>query len=326
MSCRRLAEETSRRHRLRIVGSFAVLVFCSSWSADVRAEPIELTAVERADDAVDLSINAVRDAERSLRSAVGVAVYERYVQAPGDAEETLRTRAKIRVYFAGDRYHLRFAFDKRLIPTVVDSPDGGRVRKLLDWKPDDLLIICDGRKTDVVTIADRIKPDGLRVQVYDKLDQACSLHTDLRSGELARLWRSGVNFTALVKNLGRDAIKVSETSDKRYLATYRVKNAPKIRVLVSIDPKCGFHVDKRRIINPDGRPARTDDFEWKKSGEIWYVAAHEQTSVSRLEAGRVEKSRTSIRFESFEPNAPVDAKMFSRLSVGVRGGIRSFDD
>src|SRR5262249_13233536 len=68
----------------------------------------------------------------------------------------------------------------------------------------------------------------------------------------------------------------------------------------------------------DGRPEMTNEAQitWKKTSNVWHVAAIEQTD------GR---HRYSLRFDDFKPNVPISAMLFHLAALELPPGTSIHD-
>jgi RNA polymerase sigma factor (sigma-70 family) len=279
----------------------------------------ELRQVKAEAGALDLLLDASSEL-RKLRSAAGTAVFETYVQQ-GDKKPEPYTKGKVQVYFDGGKYHLRYKFDFRFRRAVDDGAGG---KKVVDENtPDDLAVIADGKLVSEVVYSKRIRQSGCQVNLRGRLKDAT---TSFALDHPAELWREAIDIDEVVKNLGRDTIKLTVLDSGSIRGTYKLKNAPKIRVEFEAEPADGYNVSALRVFNEgEKQPAQTAKVTWAKAKGIWYAKEFVTESDSRREGGDGTLCRGVFRYESFEPGAKVDQKLFTLDCLTIPPGTRSFD-
>jgi RNA polymerase sigma factor (sigma-70 family) len=274
-------------------------------------------------------LELIRQASRSasqIRSAVGTATFEHFMQEPRHNEKKLglRTKGKVKVYFDRGRYHLRFQFDTMLQWTTYTDGKGKVVQeKFVEWKPEDLFVIYDGKTATVVTFSRRIRPSGCMVEIWPELRGPAA---NLPWNDVARLGLAVLDVEGLIRNLGRDAIRLTKMPQGGYRGRYHVKNAPKVRVEFDARPEAGFNVTAERVFNEgNDQPVTARSAAWKKDKGLWYVERLVEENDFR--GGRLGgyRERWVFRYTHFEPNARVDPTLFTLKSAKVPDRTRVLD-
>jgi hypothetical protein len=278
------------------------------------------------DEVLEHAVRATRDAQSKLRSAIAEGVFERHMWEPGNTEPDLWTKCKVKMHFDRGKYRLQFAYEMMLARTTYQDDKGGKTTKVVDWKPDNLIILFDGKDANAVKFSQRIRPSGCSGNTYSDFKTACVVNAELPWGELAELWKPRFQVGPLLENLSRDALHIEQTSAKTWLLRYAMKNSPQVKAEVDIDPVRNFHITGVRVFNP-GRdaPAARYSATWKEDlGEkLWYVDSLEQEFHFPNDARPPMRER--IRFESFQANVPVDPKLFELDSIEIPPRTRFLD-
>jgi RNA polymerase sigma factor (sigma-70 family) len=258
---------------------------------------------------------------RKLRSAAGMAVFEGYA-LEGEEKAGPHTKGKVSVYFDGGKYHLRYQYDYRQRQTLPAKAGGGK--KVAEMTPDDVAVICDGAVTqEVIYSAFWFRPAGCQVNLRDRLRNAswgiCLDHP-------AELWREVLDVDALVKDVGRDALTLTRLESGTIRGSYRLMNAPKVRVEFEARPADGYNVSSLRVFN-DGetRAAQTARATWARASGAWYVKELVTELDGRRPAGGGKLNRLVFRYESFEPGAKVDPKLFTLDCLAIPTNARTLD-
>jgi hypothetical protein len=279
-----------------------------------------------ADEAIKRAIQATRDVESQLQSAIGEAVFERHKWEGDEKEPQLWTKCKVKMHFDRGKYRLQFAYEKMLARTVYHDPDGGKTEKVVDWKPDDLIIVFDGKEANAVKFSQRIRPYGCEGYIYSELENACVEVAQLRWGKLAELWKQRFELGPTVANLGRDAMQIEQRPTNKWLLTFAVKNSPNVRVEMDIDTERNFHIVEERVFSPGrNEPAARYTANWKHDAptKVWYIDSVEEEH--RFFGGQHPPTRERLRFESFKVNVPVDPKLFELESIEYPVMMRFLD-
>jgi hypothetical protein len=258
---------------------------------------------------------------RKLRSAAGKAVFEGYA-LDGKEKPEPHTKGKVNVYFDGGKYHLRYKYDYRQRRAVAAKEGGGK--QTAEMTPEDVAVICDGAVTqEVIYSAFWFRPAGCVVNLRDRLrDASWGIALD----HPAELWRQVLDVEALLKDVGRDAVTLTQLESGTIRGFYRAKNAPKVRAEFEARPADGYNVSTLRVFN-DGetQPAQTAQATWARAKGAWYVKELVTELDGRRPAGDGKLNRLVFRYESFEPGAKVDAKLFSLDCLRIPADTRTVD-
>jgi hypothetical protein len=269
---------------------------------------------------LDLLLKASRDV-RNLRSAHGTAVFEAY-ELGRDEKEEPHTKGKVSVYFDGGKYHLRYTYDYRQRRTVPAKVGGGE--DFTSMTPDDVAVIYDGAATrEVVYSAHWFRPAGCVVNLRDRLrDASWGVGFD----HPAELWREALDVEALVKDLGREALTLTQLDDGTIHGSYLLKNAARVRAEFEARPADGYNVSSVRVFNEgEARPAQTSKATWSRTKDVWHVKELVTELDSRGPAGTGKLYRVVFRYESFEPSAQVDPKLFTLDCLAITPGAHTLD-
>jgi hypothetical protein len=276
------------------------------------------------DDLLETIKQASVASSEFLRSAVGSGTFEQYVQEPGDKEPKLRTKARVNVFFARGKYHLRFDYETMLVRTVYTDMQGNKTdEKLAEWKPDRLFLIDDGLSATVVRFSERIRPRGCEAEIFSERPAPS---TGFPWGDPARLGKESMDVERLIQNLGKNSIQVSDLPDGGHRGIFRPKNSDKVRVEFDTKPEIGFNVVAIRAFNEgDEIPVTATELTWKKSGDVWYVE-----QINKLQDYRRVKepgplTRTVFKYDKMDLNVEVDPRLFGLDSTELPKGTRFLD-
>ncbi len=281
-----------------------------------RGQPAAPAAVP---DPLDVLLQAQKNLT-GLRSAAGTAVYEVSTKEEDRWPEP-RIKARVQVYFAEGKHHLRFQYE-RLQTWMV--PSDGSPRRLLNYKPDDLAMIHDGEAVRVVSFSSRFKPTGCQIELFQGLRNPAAF---LEFNHPVELWREVANIEAMVKNLGRDAIKMTRLDSGIIRGTCRIKNEPPgARVEFEARPEDGYHISRHWIFNPgQDRPATTKEIAWAQAKGVWYAKQLADEREYPYPHGPNMRHRWVFRYETFEPGAMVDPKLFTLDCLSIPERTRTLD-
>jgi hypothetical protein len=148
----------------------------------------------------------------------------------GHREAEPYTKGNVQVYFDCGKHHLRYKYDYRHRRTV---PDGAGGETVVEDTPDDLAIITDGKVVWEVVYSKRIRQSGCVVNLRERLKAAT---TGFALDHPAELWREALDLEKAIKDLGQDEIKLTVLDSGSIRGTYKLKNAPKVRVEFEASP------------------------------------------------------------------------------------------
>jgi RNA polymerase sigma factor (sigma-70 family) len=286
-----------------------------------KSNPRRPVGAPASDDPLESARKASMEAAM-IQSAVGTAIFEQYFQERGEKEPTLSTRAKVCLSFDQGKYLLHFAFEKKLQKTLFDDSGAKKTTaKLVDWRPRDFVILYDGRDAYSITFADGISPAGCMMEIYSGLPVP-----EFPWKDPARLGTQVLNIDGLLKNVGRDAIKMAKLPDGGYRGVYHLPNGAKVRCEFDVVPDVGFNVTALKVFNEgDDTPVQSGAATWKKINGRWYVERLVDEFDNRHLNPNGRLVRSVLRYETFEPGAAVDAKQFSLESLPIPEKVYRLD-
>lgn len=290
----------------------------------------------RADNALEAMLAAARSTREGVQSVSAKAGFRKWVRRPDEEEPQLVTAGKLQLYSSDGKYHLKVNHEKMLRRTVhvpqgvIWSNKPGEIdvfrnaagdvvevpAKMANWKADNVFIINDGRTITSTVFTPRINPGGVRSNSHGNFRDAC-LEIDVELVDPARLVGGVGQTEAVVKNLGKVAIQVTDLPDGGFRATYRMKNAPKVRAELDAFAKDGFNVSASRIFNEGEQlPASAEEAVWKKVNGRWIVAR--LSSERRYRGSKVlAYSKEVVIYYSHEVNQWVDPEAFTTRSTNA---------
>ncbi|HEY7314505.1 MAG TPA: hypothetical protein VH643_34470 [Gemmataceae bacterium] len=302
----------------RITLFLSIALACLTFAVGLAAVPLKREGI------VKRATDASRASTETIRSGTGVVAFESYVQEPEEKESRLWAKGTVKVYFKDEKYHFRFNYEtKRIRTTYLDRQGKKKEEKIAEWKPDDLAIICDGTKVQVVTFTKRIRPAGCRVEIYDNLVNTPTVV----KGDLTRIWLQHVGLDRIVKTMKQDTIQITDLSGGDYRLSYEHKEKPKDRIEIDVSSDAKYNPTRYRMLLPGWDDAHEEcSAKWKTVGDVWYVTELVMTSRYRYSdkpTYRMERSR--YRYETFEPNAKVDAQLFTLDCLKIPPETRTMD-
>jgi RNA polymerase sigma factor (sigma-70 family) len=279
----------------------------------VLGTPVQGTPVQ---DPLDAARKASIEAGK-IQSAAGTAIFEQYIQDRGAKELSLRTRAKVKVSFDQGKYLLRFAYETKLETTTYESAD----RKISETRLAEVVILYDGKDAYSITFADKISPAGCMMEIYPRLPVP-----EFPWKDPARLATQVFNLDDVLKNLDRDAVKMTKLTTGGYRGSYHFKNAPEVQCTFDVEPEVGLNVTTTKVSNR-GNPTvvQSGTAKWKKIAGRWYVEQLIQEFDNRHLSERGYLQRSVLRYETFEPGAKVDAKQFTLEALPIPEKVYRID-
>jgi len=97
-----------------------------------------------------LAKEAYEASKKNLTSGTGDGILEIYSEKPEESELHLDKKARCKVYFQGDKFHIRLNFEKH-------NKDIGVSR----------IIICDGKTILSSFVCQRVRPLGVKADMYE---------------------------------------------------------------------------------------------------------------------------------------------------------------
>ncbi len=126
----------------------------------------------------------------------------------------------------------------------------------------------------------------------------------------------------LRKKIKDEAITVAQTPNGDWEFRYRVTNSPKLVVAVEASREAAFHIASDKVL-VDGRkePATLFTAKWAKWGDdTWYV----KSLVEEFNL-KDQSVREELDYDTFEPNAKIDPKLFTEAALDMPPGSRIID-
>jgi hypothetical protein len=302
-------------------------------ATDPEIQKIELAPPE-AEKALETLLEAARTTREGVQSVTAKARFMNWSRGPDDKEFQLITAGRLQLYSAGGKYHLKISHEKMLHRTI-NLPQGvfpsqkpgefevfrnaaGEVvdvpAKMVDWKADRVFIVNDGRSIKSRVFSPRMRPDGVRSESHSSIMEACAQQVGARYVDPAHL--VGIaKLDAVVKNLGKEAIQITGLPNGGFRVTYRVKNAPQVRVELDAFAKDGFNISASRVFNEGTElPACAEEVTWKKVNDRWIVSR--LSSENRYRGSKhLEYSKEVVVYYSLDVNPQVDPAAFTTESM-----------
>jgi hypothetical protein len=285
--------------------------------------------IAAAEDSTTAALDAARAVAKTdsegLRSAIGAAEFTVLTRQNEDDEPKLWSKAKVHVYFDGGKYHIQLVYEKKLERVSTTDKDGKTTERIADDRYDDVRIIVDDDAVYVVNFSERIRPTGCSGDIWSKEQMRSGLAmSGFPWAEPARLWKKLPDVDQIIKKLGADAIAFSEIAEGRFRATYPVG---KPYAEVDFERSAGFNVTAFRAFNPKQKnPVQSSEAIWKQADGKWYVSEFiEEWDNREVQPDRGHFSRSTLKFDKFEPNVKVEPSLFSLNSVPIPARTRFID-
>jgi hypothetical protein len=250
---------------------------------------------------------AFRASSTALTSGSGTGVYRVYESVDGGdwvitTDADLSTHFEGKKYFVGLRYHpelrglccRRFMYDGKSLRTAWFS-------------------------TGMVT---RGQVGEINVQDYG--DGLSRPELADFPWDVARLSSNAWNIERLIKNVPEARIKIKQTSEGDLVGTYRGRDSDRFHEAFECPRRFGFNIARRQVFN-DGESRAAEEYrvEWKQTENgLWYVRSLQHELIHRDEGKRF---RQVMKFTDFEPNAKVDAGVFTKAFLEMPLGDRISD-
>jgi hypothetical protein len=269
------------------------------------------------DEVLKRASDAVKANARLIRSGAGVFTFEVHAKEPEVEELRLISKGRANVYFDGGKYHFRVKYETRLVKVGVVGRPGVTVA---DWKPDDLAIIDDGEKTQVVTWSKAIRPTGCEIEVFPGRES--STHSSM--AEPTRHLLGYLGLEEQLRGSKRDAIRITDLGTGVWRVGFEPKVAPGGKLEIELSSEAGYNPTRYRLLLPgQSDPFQEYSARWKKAGDVYYV----ERLVMDFGVHRKGKTghRLVFQYQSFEPNAKVDPKLFTLDCLTILPGTRTLD-
>ncbi len=262
----------------------------------------------------------------ALQSAQGSGTFTVHRKNVTDKDEILWTDGSFELSYDGGQYYLDITYRKLLQRTRYTNADGQSTEKVVDWSPDRVVIVYDGQTASVVTFSPRINPTGCEVETFDTMKSAVAaagfpIHAP------AQPWSQVLNVDSLIRNLGTDAITVTQLDAGIARGEFKIKNSKNSYVQFDVDSKKGGNVvSTRTFIRPSTEPAGTNQLIWEQKNSTWFVKQFKSShNYSRFDGIPPYCEHTVVTFDSFAPNTPIDDEVFSIKALPIPPGTRTLD-
>lgn len=259
-------------------------------------------------DPIDLLREAAEASVRGLNSAVAKGTFRCSERAADDREWQIISDATVQVSFDRGQYHLEFNYSKERL---------GTKRRI---------VIYDGSAILASDFSDNIHPTGSHGQVWagEKPGRAARPQSIDFPWDVSRLAYGLLNLPALVANISREAITVTELENGNYILKYRMKNSPNVIGVYEFSKAYGFNVTSAKTVtDSDPTPYRTTVATWKNSKGIWYIDDIVEDLTVRGSKGK--SHRWELKYHDVEVNAKVSSKLFTMAALKLHGGSRIMD-
>jgi hypothetical protein len=264
----------------------------------------------RADDPLAVVRDAFEATNKALTSGTGEGTFRRLERAAGASDWETKSEAKIYVEFAGPKYNLVLEYAKERMGTATRR------------------IIYDKAAIFATRFSDRIHPFGGETDVYagpkEEWESARPQMADFPF-DVAKLPSRMGNIPRLIQNIGADRIKMSIAPNGDYLGEHGFANA-KGKVVFECPRDCGYNIARTRVLRDDHEVGEDVSATWKKSGDVWYIAAFTEELNLFNGSNMPERSiRDELVYEKFDANPEVPAESFSLTKLSAPLGSRIID-
>jgi hypothetical protein len=261
----------------------------------------------------------------ALQSAQGSGTFTVHRKSSTDKDEILWTAGSFELSYDRGKYSLDITYRKLLQRTLYTDADGQSTEKVVDWSPDRVIIVYDGKTASVVTFSRRINPTGCEIETFKTMKSAAPaagfpIHAP------AQPWSQILNIDGLIKHLGADSITMTQLESGVARGEFTIKNSKNSYVQFDVDPRKGGNLTSTRtFIRPSTEPIGTQELIWEQKNSIWFVKQFKSTHS--YQGGEIPpySERTEVTFDSFAPNAPIDDEVFSIQSLPIPPGTRTLD-
>jgi hypothetical protein len=277
-----------------------VLFFVASWiSTQLDGQPIT--------DPLEVAREANRAAALGLKSGKGRGSFEFHEQGANAEKAILIHKGKFAAWFAGGKYHVRMDFDREPYTTVERQ-----------------IIIYDGEVVLSSSFFQKTIPHPTGSEGYiHALEGESTRPSNLGfPWDVSKLARHALDLDGVLQHHPRESIKMTAVDGKGYRGTLRIDKF--VTSTFDVDKANGWNVSRVTVQN-DGeeRPVQHCESTWKKAGDLWYVSS----AVDQFDLRRNNRPlrRWQMRYDSFEPNCEVPAKLFTKDALELHPRSRTLD-
>ena len=239
-------------------------------------------------------------AKHNLRSGIGEGWLEHYRDEPGKTELSLVQKARAKVFFDGDKYHVRLDYEKDALY---------RMRKRI--------LIYDGTAFLSTVFFDNPKIKNSQGEVYDAGKGGAPPDPTVFPFNPARMPDMVFNLEQLLGNHeASSTLSIRKDATGTLIGSFKVEGLP---FQFSASPRSGYHVTTFIFGEPEV-PRQQEKASWDHKDNVWFVRTIEIQSKS-LEAG----FRQILRYDRFEPNAHVPEELFTFKAAEISPNGRILD-
>jgi hypothetical protein len=253
-------------------------------------------------DPLTVVLEAYRASSGGLESGIGKGTYRHY-EGTSSSDIKLAEDADVEFSFSHRKYRVSLSYNKSASgaasrATVFDG-------EVLATSTDSKIFVPAGQETQLEHPTDfggLIKP---RPQVFP--------------WDVSKLSSNAIDVEGTIKNFPGDQIKLVQRPSGDIDGTILVKPAAFVRL--EFARRFGFNLVKQQVFaSQDGPLVQDYELKWERSKDgLWYVTAIQDAFVS-TSAGHEYARKDEMELTSFEPNAEVDAKLFTLASLSMKAG------
>jgi len=247
------------------------------------------------DDLLQIVQQAAIGSWKSLTSGEGRGTYRRQIKGRPDRSFALE------IAFDGDKYNLKTRDVAR--PASKDRPFDRRI------------VVSDESATFTRTYGETLDQGVPTAYAYPPGREGIVLAADILM-ELTKASRGVLGPKGLVT----PSVRFTRLADGRLRATY--DSSPFVTETVEASPEAGYNVILQDVFNKkEPRTGLRYTAEWKRDGNVWYVAAWTREEWMDGEvAGRHE-----FRYDQFVANPRLSPDLFTIAALGLIEGTRIVD-
>jgi len=267
--------------------------------------PVKGSASQPMADPLEVAREANRAAALGLKSGKGSGTFESYEQGANDAKPKLMQKARFAAAFAGGKYHVRLDFDREPYTTMERQ-----------------IIIYDGEAVLSSKFFLKEIPHPTGSNGYINTPDGTRPHAVVGfPWDVGKLARHALDLDAVLQRRPREDIKMTAVKGG-YRGTSRINEF--VTFSFDMDQASGWNVSRLTVQN-DGEqhPVQHNEATWKKAGDLWYV----DSAVHQFDLRRIDwpLRRWHLRYDKFEPNCEVPAKLFTQDALELHPRSRIQD-
>jgi hypothetical protein len=234
---------------------------------------------------------AFRASSQMLTSGIGKGSYRHY-RAIGEGDWHLERDADVSTYFDGKKYHIDLIFHRD------DYRKQTGCRIIHDGR-----VVMGCRSTQEVDSYFEFKPDDYG----DSLARPTMVDFPWDIAQLSgNAWNPD--------RLRPMRMEIRRTPEGDLVGSYPIVNTDRVSVRFECSRRFGFNLNRIRVLDvAQPKPAQDMRVEWKQGPDgLWYVRSLDETRVLRDERKAVWRTRDVLKYTSFEPNARIDPRLFTK--------------